>query len=199
VEAYKGIHLLEIPASQIDRSLGDIHPFGNPHYWLDPENGKAIAKNIANELTRLVPAQKEFFLQNLDTFNRHLDQKIKEWDKIMVPYRGTKIVTYHRSWSYLVHHFGLKVVGEVEPLPGIPPSPSSLAKLADDMIKEEVKVILVEPYYSDNGPEFIARQTGAKVLILPSSVGAREEIKNYTDLFDYDLRKMIEALGPIKK
>ncbi|MBI1824467.1 MAG: zinc ABC transporter substrate-binding protein [Nitrospirae bacterium] len=199
VEAYRGIHLLEIPTSQVDRSLGDIHPFGNPHYWLDPENGKKIAKNIAEGLTRIAPSQRTFFDKNLDAFDRRLDQKILEWDLAMAPYRGTKVVTYHRSWSYFVNHFGLKVVGEVEPLPGIPPSPSSLAKLADVMIKEDVKVILMEPFYPDNGPEFIARKTGAKVVILPASVGGKDEIKSYADLFEFDVRKVIEILGSVRK
>jgi zinc/manganese transport system substrate-binding protein len=199
VEAFKGVHLLEIPSSQVDRSLGDIHPFGNPHYWLDPENGKNIAKNIAEGLTRVSPSQAVFFKKNLEEFNNHLDQKIREWDQWMAPYRGSKIVTYHRSWSYFVHHFGLNVVGEVEPLPGIPPSPSSLAKLADDMVKENIKVILMEPFYSDNGPEFIARKTGAKVIVLPASVGGKEEIKTYFDLFDFDLKKLIEVLKPLRR
>lgn len=199
VEAFKGIHLLEIPSSQVDRSLGDIHPFGNPHYWLDPENGKIIARNIADGLTRVSPAQGGFFKKNLEEFNSHIDQKIREWDQWMIPYRGMKIVTYHRSWSYFVHHFGLIVVGEVEPLPGIPPSPSSLAKLADDMVKGNIKVILMEPFYSENGPEFIARKTGANVIVLPSSVGGKEEIKTYSDLFEYDLTRLIEILKPLRR
>jgi zinc/manganese transport system substrate-binding protein len=199
IEGFKGIHLLEIPSSQVDRSLGDIHPFGNPHYWLDPENGKIIARNIAEGLTRVSPAREGFFKKNLEEFNNHLDRKIKEWDHWMFPFRGMKIVTYHRSWSYFVHHFGLNVVGEVEPLPGIPPSPSSLAKLADDMVKENIKVILMEPFYPDNGPEFIARKTGAKVVILPSSVGGKEEIKTYSDLFEFDLKRFIEVLKSLRK
>jgi len=199
VEGYKGVHLLEIPSSQVDRSLGDIHPFGNPHYWLDPENGKIIARNISEGLTRVAPGKAGFFKKNLEEFINHLDQKIREWDQLMVPYRGVKIVTYHRSWSYFVHHFGLHVVGEVEPLPGIPPSPSSLARLADDMVKENIKVILMEPFYSDNGPEFIARKTGAKVIVLPSSVGGKEGIKTYSDLFDFDLKRLIEVLQPLRR
>lgn len=194
VEAFKGVHLLEVPSSQVDRAMGDVHPFGNPHYWLDPLNGKVIAKNICDGLMMMAPLQAGFFKKNLEDFNFRLDQKIREWDQSMRPYRGTKIVTYHRSWSYFANHFGLNVIGEVEPLPGIPPSPSSLARLADDMVKQSVKVILMEPFYSDNGPEFVARNTGAKVLILPSSVGGKEEIKTYFDLFDVNLKKLIEVL-----
>lgn len=194
LEAYKGVHLLEVPTSQVDRSQGDIHPFGNPHYWLDPINGKMIAKNIYEGLIQADPSQAAYFKNNLDQFNIQLDKKIKEWDQRMAPYRGTKVVTYHRSWTYFANHFGLKVIGEVEPLPGIPPSPSHLARLADNMVKEKIKVILMEPFYSDNGPEFLARNTGARVVVLPSSVGGREEVKTYFDLFDYDLRKLEEIL-----
>ena len=199
VGAFKGIRLLEIPSSTVDRSQGDVHPYGNPHYWLDPLNGKLIAKNIYDGLVELLPSQAGFFKKNLEDFNRHLDHKIKEWDQLMEPYRGTKIVTYHRSWSYFANHFGLKVIGEVEPLPGIPPSPSSLARLADDMVKENVKVIIMEPFYSGNGPDFIARKTGAHVMVLPSSVGGREEIQDYFDLFDYDVTKVVEVLQSFKK
>ncbi|MHB8481351.1 MAG: metal ABC transporter substrate-binding protein [Nitrospiria bacterium] len=199
VGAFKGIRLLEIPSSQVDRSQGDVHPYGNPHYWLDPANGKLIAKNIYDGLAGLLPSQASFFKKNLEEFNLRLDHKIKEWDQLLELYRGAKIVTYHRSWSYFANHFGLKVIGEVEPLPGIPPSPSSLARLADDMVKENVKVIVMEPYYSENGPDFIARKTGAQVLVLPSSVGGREEIQNYFDLFDYDVRKMVEVLQSFRK
>ncbi|HXN06493.1 MAG TPA: metal ABC transporter substrate-binding protein [Nitrospiria bacterium] len=194
LEAYKGVHLLEVPSSQVDRSQGDVHPFGNPHFWLDPFNGKMIAKNIYEGLVQADPSQAAYFKNNLDQFNIQLDKKIKEWDQSMAPYRGTKVVTYHRSWTYFANHFGLKVIGEVEPLPGIPPSPSHLARLADNMVKEKVKVILMEPFYSDNGPEFLARNTGARVVVLPSSVGGREEVKTYFDLFDYDLRKLEEIL-----
>src|ERR1700693_667453 len=194
LEAYKGVHLLEVPSSQVDRSQGDVHPFGNPHFWLDPFNGKMIAQNIYEGLVQADPSQAAYFKNNLDQFNIQLDKKIKEWDQSMAPYRGTKVVTYHRSWTYFANPFGLQVIGEVEPLPGIPPSPSHLARLADNMVKEKVKVILMEPFYSDNGPEFLARNTGARVVVLPSSVGGREEVKTYFDLFDYDLRKLEEIL-----
>lgn len=177
--------ILEIPTGQITRAMGDVHPQGNPHYWLDPENGRRIARAIEQKLAELQPADAAYFAQRYADFDRRLAEAEKRWDAAMAPWRGTKIVTYHRSWPNFCERFGLDVIGYVEPKPGIPPSPGHTLDLIASMKRERVKLLLVEPYFDSKTPDSIGRETGASVLVLPPSVGGVKEITDYIKLFDH--------------
>jgi zinc/manganese transport system substrate-binding protein len=186
--------ILEIPTGQITRAMGDVHPFGNPHYWLDPENGKRIAKAIEGKLAAISPGDAAYFSQHEEDFEKRVSDGEKRWLAMMAPYKGTKVVTYHRSWPNFAERFGLDVIGYVEPKPGIPPSPSHTLELIQEMKRQNVKIILVEPYFDTKTPNSIARETGAKVLVMPPSVGGEKEITDYIKLFDYDIKLLVDAI-----
>ncbi|MBI4887058.1 MAG: zinc ABC transporter substrate-binding protein [Acidobacteria bacterium] len=198
LDASLNVRILEIPTGQITRAMGDVHPLGNPHYWLDPGNGRLIAQAIRNKLGELAPADRASFGQRYDDFDRRLAAAEKRWDAAMAPYKGTKIVTYHRSWPNFMERFGLEVIGYVEPKPGIPPSPSHTLELIDAMKADSVKIIVVEPYFSLKTPQSIAGQvSGGKVLVLAPSVGGVKEATDYIQLFDYNVNLLAGALKQI--
>src|SRR6476619_6314655 len=197
LDASTNVRILEIPTGQITRAMGDVHPLGNPHYWLDPGNGRKIAAAIRDKFSELSPADKAYFAQRYSDFDKRLADAEKKWDAIMAPYKGTKIVTYHRSWPNFVERFGLDVIGYVEPKPGIPPSPSHTLELIDEMKRQNVKVILVEPYFDLKTPQSIANQIGGKVLVLAPSVGGTKEATDYIQLFDYDVNQLVAALKQV--
>jgi len=186
--------ILEIPTGEITRAMGDVHPLGNPHYWLDPENGRHVAKAIEQRLAQLDPADAAYFSARYADFDTRLAQAEKRWDALMAPYKGLKIVTYHNSWPNFAEHFGLKVVGYVEPRPGIPPSPGHTIDLIQEMKRDNVKILLVEPYFDLKTPNSVSRETGAKVLVMSPSVGGVPEVTDYIKLFDYDLNMLISAI-----
>ena len=192
-DASRFAKILEIPSGQVTRAEGDVHPLGNPHYWLDPENGLRIAKGIADKLSEMRPADAAYFAQRYADFEQRLKQADQRWLQEMKPYEGRKIVTYHRSWPNFAEHFHLNVVGYVEPRPGIPPSPQHTVELIQQMKRDNVKVIVVEPYFDLKTPNAIGRETGAQVLVLPPSVGGEKEITDYFKLFDYDITKLKQA------
>jgi zinc/manganese transport system substrate-binding protein len=193
VDASEGVTLLQVPSS-INRAEGDIHIFGNPHYWLDPVNGKAIAKNICDGLSRVSPENKNYFETNLKAFNDKIDSKLKEWTARMLPYKGARIIAYHNEWCYFENRFGLKVIDFLEPKPGIPPTPSQLVKIISEIKANNIKVIITSPYFTTSSSDVVSKQTNAKTAILATSVGAFDEVKTYFDLFDYDINKLIAAL-----
>jgi zinc/manganese transport system substrate-binding protein len=174
--------------------MGDVHPLGNPHYWLSPENGRHIAQAIQRKLTQLSSNDAAYFAQRYADFDRRLTEAQKRWQVMIGGVRGTKVVTYHRSWSNFCDAFGIEVVGYVEPRPGIPPSPSHTLALIQEMKRMNIKIILVEPYFDLKTPNAIARETGAKVVVMPPSVGGVAEVKSYFDLFDYNLRFLVAAI-----
>ena len=190
----QGVKILDTPTGQITRAMGDVHPQGNPHYWLDPGNGRKMAQAIQRKLSELRPADAPYFASRCADFDRRLAEAEKRWDAAMAPHRGTKLVTYHRSWSNFMDRFGLDVIGYVEPRPGIPPSPSHTLGLIKEMKRLGVKVILVEPYFDLKTPNSIARETGAKVVVLPPSVGGTKEVTDYIKLFDHDVQMLAAAL-----
>ena len=194
LDASVSVKILEIPAGQVTRAMGDVHPQGNPHYWLDPGNGRRIAVEIRNKLSELDPADKATFDARYADFDKRLAEAEKKWDAAMAPYKGTKIVTYHRSWPNFMERFGLDVMGYVEPKPGIPPSPSHTLELIGEMKAQGVKLIIVEPYFDTKTPQSIASQVGGKVLILAPSVGGEKEAGDYIQLFDYDVNMIVTAL-----
>jgi len=195
LDASLNVRILEIPTGQITRAMRDVQPFGNTHYWLEPGNGRLMAQAIRNKLSELSPTDKAYFSQRYDDFDRHLAAAEKRWDATMAPYKGTKVVTYHRSWPNFMERFGLEVIGYVEPKPGIPPSPSHTIELIDEMKRGGIKLIVVEPYFSLKTPQAIASQVpGGKVLVLAPSVGGAKEATDFIQLFEYNVSLLAGAL-----
>ena len=193
VDASERVALQQVP-STINRAEGDIHLFGNPHYWLDPVNGKTIAKNICDGLIRVSPENKNYFEANLKSFDDKVDSKLKEWTAKMSPFKGAKIIAYHNEWCYFENRFGLKILDFMEPKPGIPPTPSQLVKIIGEIKSNNIKVIITSPYFSTSSSEVVTKQTGAKALVLATSTGAFESVKNYFDVFDYDINLLVNNL-----
>jgi zinc/manganese transport system substrate-binding protein len=193
LDASRFAKILEIPSGQVTRAEGDVHPQGNPHYWLDPDNGLRVAKGIADKLSEMRPNDAAYFAGRYSAFEQHLKQADEQWKAQMKPYAVRKIVTYHRSWPNFADHFGLNVVGYVEPRPGIPPSPSHTVELIGQMKRDNVKIIVVEPYFDLKTPNSVARETGGQVVVLMPSVGGEKEITDYFKLFDYDIAKLKQA------
>jgi zinc/manganese transport system substrate-binding protein len=193
VDASEGIALMQVPAA-LNRGEGDIHIYGNPHYWLDPSNGKQIGRNIANGLERIDPSNKSFYEANLLAFDKKVDEKMKDWLLKMAPFKGSKIIAYHNEWCYFEKRFGLEIVDFMEPKPGIPPSPSQLVKVIREVASNHIKVIISSPYFSTASSDVVARQTGVKELTLASSVNAFDPVKNYFDLFDYNINLLVGVL-----
>jgi zinc/manganese transport system substrate-binding protein len=186
--------ILEVPSGQVTRAEGDVHPLGNPHYWMDPENGKIIAKEIFDRFVKLRPNDRAYFEMRLNDFVSRVSAGEKRWLAAMAPYKGTKIVTYHRSFPNFSERFGLQIVGYVEPKPGIPPTPQHTLDLINQMKKDNVKIVLVEPYFDLKTPNAIGRDTGAEVLVMPPSVGGTKDVSDYIKLFDNDINMLVTAI-----
>jgi ABC-type Zn uptake system ZnuABC Zn-binding protein ZnuA len=193
VDASEGVNLLQVPIAA-NRAEGDIHIYGNPHYWLDPLNGKIIARNIANGLERVDPSNKSFYEANLVSFNNKIDLKLKEWQGKMAAYKGSKIIAYHNEWVYFETRFGLQIVDFMEPKPGIPPTPSQLVKVIKEVTANKIKVIISSPYFTTSSSDVVSKQTGVKELTMATSVGAFDSVKDYFGLFDYNIDNLITAL-----
>ncbi len=193
LDASQFAEILEIPTGIVTRAMGDVHPLGNPHYWLDPENGLRIARGIQTKMAEMRPGDAAYFEQRFQSFRQQLSRAEKNWDEEMKPFHGRKVVTYHRSWPNFAKRFDLDVAGYVEPRPGIPPTPSHTIELIGLMRRENVKVIMVEPYFDLKTPNSIANQTGGQVVVTLPSVGGEKEVTNYFKLFDYDIALLTKA------
>ncbi len=231
LDASQGVLRLEVPTGKIDRSMGDIHPQGNPHYWLDPLNIRIVAKAVATRLSKLDPANGEFYDGQLKKFLGQLDDAMfgpkliaksegaKLWAMLlrgqlgayvhdnggdaiaggwwgaMRALKGTKIITYHRSWSYFTNRFGLEVIAELEPKPGIEPTPAHLSDVESKVKSESVKFLLMEPFYSRQAPDWLANRTSMKVVVAANSVGGQPEASNYIKMIDQVVKKCVDAAG----
>ena len=193
LDASQFAEILEIPQGSITRAMGDVHPLGNPHYWLDPDNGRRVAKGIAAKLAEMDPGDAAYFQQRFQDFDRRLTEADKKWEAEMKPFRGRKVVTYHNSAPNFAKHFGLQVVGFIEPRPGIPPTPSHTFDVVNMMKRDNVKVIMVEPYFDRKTPDSIARDAGGTVVEYLPSVGGVKEVTTYFQLFDYDIALLTKA------
>jgi zinc/manganese transport system substrate-binding protein len=190
LDASTQIPVLDVPATRVDRSMGDIHPQGNPHYWIPPDNALIVAREIAARLGQIDGAGTATYQANLKKFQDEIARRRVEWEKRAAKVRGMKIVTYHKSWSYVSKWLGLQEVGYIEPKPGIPAPPSHIASLIAFMRREGVKVILMESFYPRNTVDLVASKAGAKALVMPSDVGATPEIKDYFSLVDAIVAKL---------
>ena len=193
LDASQFAEILDIPTGTVTRAMGDVHPLGNPHYWLDPDNGRRIARGIAGKLGDLDPSNTAYYQQRFEDFDKRLSAAEQKWDAEMQPYHGRKVVTYHNSFPNFAKHFHINVIGYVEPRPGIPPTPSHTIELIGLMKRENCKVILVEPYFDLKTPQAIARDTGGTVVQYLPSVGGEKQVTNYFELFDYDIGLLIKA------
>ncbi len=176
------IPLLDIPAGKVDRSMGDVHPQGNPHYWLTPKNARLLAREISARLAQLDPDGKATYTERLAAFEAKLDTKEREWAPLIAKARGKKVATYHKSWSYVSDWLALSEVGYVEPKPGIPPDPSHLVQLITTMKKEGATLLLMEGFYNKVTAQMVADKSGAKLLVLDTDVLARPELQTWFDV-----------------
>ena len=195
LDASQFAEIMEIPQGTVTRAEGDVHPLGNPHYWLDPDNGRRIAKGIAGKLSDSDPGDAGYFQQRFQDFDKRLTAAEQKWDAEMKPYRGRKVVTYHRSFPNFAKHYGLDVIGYVEPRPGIPPTPTHTLELIQLMKRENCKVVLVEPYFDLKTPQSIGRATGAQVVVYLPSVGGEKGVDDYFKLFDYDIGLLTKSFN----
>lgn len=194
VVASEGIRLIEIPTS-FDRSKGDIHSLGNPHFMVDPVNAKTVAANIQRHLAQVDPKNAGLYRANLAKFNSAIDSKLTEWQGELAPFKGTKIVTYHKDFGYLTNRFGLQVVENLEPKPGIAPSPAHLAQVIGVMRSAPAHVILVQPFQNRKTAETVARQTAGIVLLVPQQPGALPNTSTYIANMDNIVRTLAAGLG----
>ena len=194
VDASRVIPVLDMARGNVDRSQGDVHPLGNPHYWLDPENGRRIAKLFRETFSQLDPANAAAYAANERAFTQRLDAAERTWQADLAKIKGQPVVAYHTSWRYFAEYTGMKIVGFMEPKPGVPPSAPHLAGLIQTMKQTGAKVIVMEPFYDRKMADLVAGKTGAKVVILPPSVGGEKGIDDYIQLMGQDIRKLAAAL-----
>jgi ABC-type Zn uptake system ZnuABC Zn-binding protein ZnuA len=221
----------DVPAGSVSRAQGDVHPYGNPHLWLDPYNGRQIALRLAEKMGSLDKANAAYYKDRAEDFVKRLDvamfgtanvnrfggsvlwqwdnedklvpnlrekgalDELGGWAAKMRPYWTSPIVTYHRSWNYFAYRFGLKVAGELEPKPGLDPTTGHIAGVIKLVKNQNVKVLLQEPFYSKRNADFVARQTGATVVVAPGSVTHEPAAKDYISLFDTIVNRVTAALG----
>ena len=190
----QGISVLEVPEGEVTRAQGDIHPEGNPHYWLDPRNGFVIARRIALQFKALAPDDGPYFEQRLSLFEEKLRGGIQKWEQEMMRYRGQEIVAYHKQWEYLARWLGLPIIGYVEDKPGIPPAPKHVARLTRKIRERKIKALLVSSFINPRIPQSVAHKAGTTMVILPASVGGDKGVKTYHDLFDAIVGRLLAAL-----
>jgi len=194
IEVSRNVPILDVPGTRVDRSGGDVHPLGNPHFSLDPGLAPVITQNIVDGLVRIAPQHRAVFEKNREAFLARLDTEMVKWMKAMAPVKGAKVVVYHPDFIYLLTRFGLVQLGTIEDRPGIPPSPGHLVRLIEQMKQEKVKVVLVEPWNDRKLAERVAQEAGAKAIVLASAVGAVKGADNYVAAIDYNIRLLSEAL-----
>jgi ABC-type Zn uptake system ZnuABC Zn-binding protein ZnuA len=194
VEISRGVPILEVPTTRVDRSMGDVHPLGNPHFSLDPGLAPIITQNILDALVRIAPEQRATFEHNRQAFLARLDQEMSRWVKTLEPLKGKKVVVYHPDFIYFLTRFGLVQIGMVEDRPGIPPSPQHLVNLIRQMKEEQVKVILVEPWNDIKLATRVAEEAGARAFVMASAVGAVKGTDNYIAAIDYNVTALAQAL-----
>lgn len=195
LETSSAITPIDVPHGTVDRSRGDIHPHGNPHYWLDPRNAKLVARAIAARMSELDPDNAATFRSNLASWTARIDRAAERWTKAMAPHRGTKIASYHATFNYFHRRFGLEAIGYLEERPGIPPAPAHLVDLIRQMRAARVPVIFHETYYDQATSQMVASRTGAQVLLLPTAVGGVDGVTSYEKLIDYIIDRFVRAMG----
>ncbi|MGH7717988.1 MAG: metal ABC transporter substrate-binding protein [Gemmatimonadaceae bacterium] len=195
VDVSRVIPVLDVARGNVDRSQGDVHPLGNPHYWLDPSNAKRIATLFRDRFSQLDPAGAQSYARNAEAFAARLEAAERQWAPLVARIRGKPVVAWHTSWRYFAQYTGMDIVGFMEPKPGVPPSPAHLAGLIQTMKRRGVKVIIMEPFYDRKIADFVARNTGAQVLVIPPSVGGAPGVTDYIALMRHDIHQVANALS----
>ena len=193
IELARSIDLLDVPTGRVDRRSGDIHLAGNPHFLLDPLNGGIAAEAIVETFVKLDPEGEEIYRENLRSFLATLEEKMQGWKEALADYDGTEIVTYHKNFNYFARRFGIEIVGEVEPLAGVEPSPRHIASLISRMRSREVPMLWIESHRPRRTPVRVADQTGAVLVTLPEQVGGVKEADDYFALIDFIVTQIVEA------
>jgi ABC-type Zn uptake system ZnuABC Zn-binding protein ZnuA len=194
VDASQGIMVLEVPTTRVDRSMGDVHPVGNPHYTLDPGMAPAITANVLDGLARVAPQSRSVFERNRTQFLARLDEAMTRWQSLLEPVKGAKVVVDHNMWPYFLTRFGLVQAGTIEERPGIPPTPTHLVNLIALMKAAHIKVIVSAPWGDQKLAERVAQEAGAKNVTLASAVGAVKGTDTYLDMVDYNVKTLAQAL-----
>jgi zinc/manganese transport system substrate-binding protein len=194
LDASTAIHILDTPQGNVDRSMGDVHPLGNPHYWLDPENGRRIARLFQAKFTQLDPGNAATYASNERAFETRLNAAERQWQGDLQAIKGKPVVAWHTSWRYFAEYNGMNIVAFMEPKPGVPPSPSHLYTVIQAVKATGAKAIVMEPFYDRKVADLVAKQTGIKVLILPPSVGGVKGIDDYVQLMQYDMSQLANAV-----
>ena len=172
VDCSEGIPVLEKPTGSVNASMGDVHPNGNPHYWLDPRNGGIVAKTIAEALSKTDPAHAADYRARADEFVKAAEAAWNAGKTASEALPARTMLTYHRSWSYFGNAFGIEIAGTAEPVPGIPPTAKHLGELVSIVKARKIPVLLQEPYFSADAGKFLTRETGIRVVTASPSCGA---------------------------
>jgi len=194
IDVSRGIQVLEVPSTRVDRSMGDVHPLGNPHYSLDPGMAPVITQNIVDAFARFAPDRRAEFERNRQAFLSRLDEAMARWTRTMEPLKGAKVIVYHPQWIYLLTRFGLSQAGTLEDRPGIPATPSHLTKIIRQMKDERIKVIIVEPWNDLKLATRVADEAGAKAVVLASMVGGVKGTDSYIEAIDHNVTTLAQAL-----
>ncbi len=194
VDVSRGIQVLDVPGTRVDRSMGDVHPLGNPHYSLDPGMAPIITQNIADGLARFAPEHRATFEKNRQAFLARLDEAMARWTKALEPLKGAKVVVYHPQWIYILHRFGLNQAAALEDRPGIPASPAHLTRVIRQMKEERIKVIIVEPWNDLKLATRVADEAGARAVVLASMVGGVKGADSYIAAIDHNVNALAQAL-----
>ncbi len=191
----RGISLLEVPTQAVSRAQGDIHVFGNPHYWLYPQNGKIMTQAIAAKLSQMDPAHQQEYEANLAKFLTRLEEKITEWKKQIAPSQGKEAIAYHNEWPYLADFAGIKIEQFLEPKPGIPPTPRQLGFLEGYIKKHDIKVIFQASYFSKDAASALEKRTGIKMYLLAQNMGEIKGTDDFFSFFDYNIGTIARAFA----
>ena len=194
IDASRGVQVLDVPTARVDRSMGDVHPLGNPHYSLDPGQAPIITQNIVDGLAQLAPDQRAVFEKNRDAFLARLSEAMTRWTRTLEPLRGAKVVVYHPQWIYVLSRFGLVQAAALEDRPGIPASPAHLTRIIRQMKEERIKVLIVEPWNDVKLATRVADEAGAKAVVLASMVGGVKGTDSYIAALDHNVNALAQAL-----
>ena len=193
VDASSAIEPLEVPAA-VSRALGDVHPGGNPHYSQDPVRAARVAALLARKLAEADPKNAAAYEANRAAFQKRLDEKLAGWTKRLAPFKGARVVTYHRDWVYFAERFGLVLAGQIEPKPGIPPTAQHTAELIARMKAEGTRLVLTVPWYESRTPQSVAAAVGATVVPVALLPGAYPGTDGYFEWMDYNVDAIAKAL-----
>ena len=194
VDVSRGIQVLEVPSTRVDRSMGDVHPLGNPHYSLDPGAAPVVTQNIVDAFARFAPDRRAELERNRQAFLSRLDEAMAKWTRLLGPLKGAKVVVYHPQWIYLLTRFGLSQAATLEDRPGIPASPAQVTRVIRQMKDEQIKVLIVEPWNDLKLANRVADEAGAKAIVLASMVGGVKGADTYIAAIDHNVNALAQAL-----